>query len=98
MADNEELSKALDKATDAIKRLESELAEAQRLAADRLEQMQADRKQALGWKRDAERYRLLRRGQHWSVVNGVGDELIAELLDAAIDAAMSTQAGEKGGE
>ena len=39
-------------------------------------------------KLDAERYRLLRRGQHWSVVNGIGDTLRGEALDAAIDAAM----------
>jgi len=36
---------------------------------------------------DAERYRLVRRGQHWSVINGIGDTLRAEALDAAIDAA-----------
>lgn len=36
---------------------------------------------------DAERYRLVRRGQHWSVVNGVGDHLRAEELDSAVDAA-----------
>lgn len=35
----------------------------------------------------AERYRLLRRGQHWSVINGIGDALRDEALDAAIDAA-----------
>ena len=34
----------------------------------------------------AARYRMLRRGQHWSVINGVGDTLRAEELDAAIDA------------
>ena len=39
-------------------------------------------------RRDAERYRLLRRGQRWSVINGIGDALRAEELDAAIDAAM----------
>ena len=38
---------------------------------------------------DAARYRMLRRGQHWSVINGVGDTLRAEELDAAIDAARS---------
>lgn len=38
---------------------------------------------------DAARYRQLRRGQHWSVINGVGDTLRAEELDAAIDAARS---------
>ncbi|MGC0155539.1 hypothetical protein ACPRNU_24025 [Chromobacterium vaccinii] len=38
--------------------------------------------------RDAARYCALRRGQKWSVVNGIGDMLRAEDLDAAIDAAM----------
>ncbi|WP_053074595.1 hypothetical protein [Chromobacterium sp. LK1] len=38
--------------------------------------------------RDATRYRALRRGQKWSVVNGIGDMLRAEILDSAIDAAM----------
>ena len=39
-------------------------------------------------RRDAARYRLLRRGQHWSVIDGIGNELRAEALDAAVDAAM----------
>jgi len=39
--------------------------------------------------KDAERYRLLRRGQHWSVINGVGDTLRADQLDAAIDAELA---------
>ena len=38
---------------------------------------------------DAGRYRYLRRGQHWSIINGIGDELRAETLDAAIDAAIA---------
>jgi hypothetical protein len=37
--------------------------------------------------KDAQRYRLLRRGQQWSVINGIGDVLRADALDAAIDAA-----------
>lgn len=37
-------------------------------------------------RKDAERYRKLRRGQHWSVVNGIGDVLRADQLDAAVDA------------
>lgn len=37
--------------------------------------------------RDAERYRLLRRGQKWSVIDGTGDTLRADALDAAIDVA-----------
>jgi beta-lactamase class A len=38
-------------------------------------------------KKDAERYRELRRGQHWSVINGIGDVLRGDVLDAAIDEA-----------
>ncbi len=34
---------------------------------------------------DAERYRKIRRGQHWSVIDGIGDTLRAEALDAAVD-------------
>jgi hypothetical protein len=37
---------------------------------------------------DAARYRLLRRGQQWSVINGIGDVLRADDLDAAVDAEM----------
>ena len=37
---------------------------------------------------DAARYRLLRRGRYWSVIDGIGNDLLrAEALDAAIDAA-----------
>lgn len=42
---------------------------------------------------DAARYRLLRRGQHWSVIDGIGNDLRAEALDAAVDA--SRKQGEK---
>ena len=38
--------------------------------------------------RDAERYLDVRRGQKWSVIDGIGDTLRADDLDAAIDAAM----------
>lgn len=38
--------------------------------------------------KDAARYRQLRRGQQWSVIDGIGDALRAGDLDAAIDAAM----------
>lgn len=41
---------------------------------------------------DAERYRLLRRGQHWSVIDGIGEALRAEALDAAINAAIAKEA------
>lgn len=49
--------------------------------------------------RDAERYRIVRRGQHWSTINGIGDVVRGEALDADADAkiaALSAQAG-KGG-
>ena len=32
------------------------------------------------------RHRLLQRGQHWSVIDGIGNALRADDLDAAIDA------------
>jgi len=35
---------------------------------------------------DAERYQLLRRGQRWSVIDGIGNTLRADELDASIDA------------
>ena len=35
--------------------------------------------------KDAERYQALRRGQKWSVIDGIGDTLRAEGLDEAID-------------
>lgn len=43
---------------------------------------------------DAARYRLVRRGQHWSVIDGIGNDLRAEALDAAIDAALAAKKGE----
>ena len=43
---------------------------------------------------DAARYRLLRRGRHWSVIDGIGNDLLrAEALDAAVDAAIAAQGG-----
>lgn len=41
---------------------------------------------AAPFRKDAERYRKLRRGQHWSVINGIGEELRADELDASVDA------------
>ena len=40
---------------------------------------------------DAKRYRALRRGQAWSVIDGIGDDLRGEALDAAIDASEALQ-------
>ncbi len=46
---------------------------------------------------DAERYRLLRRGQRWSVIGGIGDTLRGDELDAAIDAARVARSQTKDG-
>lgn len=40
---------------------------------------------------DAKRYQLLRRGQKWSVIDGIGNTLRGEEMDAAIDAAIAAQ-------
>ena len=40
--------------------------------------------------KDAERYRQIRRGQHWSVIDGIGDTLRGDDLDVAIDATLKT--------
>lgn len=40
---------------------------------------------------DAQRYRLVRRGQHWSTINGIGDTLRGDALDSAIDAVIADQ-------
>lgn len=45
----------------------------------------------LGDAKDAERYQLLRRGQQWSVIDGIGDILRAERLDASIDAILASK-------
>ena len=61
----------------AFHRYHKELAKAQPAQA------RADRVQE-----DAARYRLLRRGRHWSVIDVIGNDLLrAEALDAAVDAA-----------
>jgi len=39
--------------------------------------------------KDAARYRQLRSGQKFSIVNGIGDALRAEELDTAVDAAIA---------
>lgn len=54
-------------------------------AADRIAELDAALAEA---QKDAARYALLRRGQQWSIINGIGDALRADDLDAAIDAAM----------
>jgi hypothetical protein len=44
----------------------------------------------LEMERSADRYLALRRGQHWSVVDGIGDLLRAEALDDAVDKVLSS--------
>jgi len=46
----------------------------------------------------AENYRLIRRGQHWSVVDGIGNTLRGEDLDAAVDAIRAARAARARGE
>ena len=53
-------------------------------AADTIDTLRAQLAEA---QRDAERYRSLRRGQKWSVIDWKGDALRADDLDASIDAA-----------
>ena len=50
--------------------------------------LESERRKADSVQEDAARYRLLRRGQHWSVIDAIGNDLLrAEALDAAVDAA-----------
>lgn len=44
------------------------------------------RKQVENLRKDAERYRTLRRGQHYSIINGIGDVLRGDALDTKVDA------------
>lgn len=62
------------------------MAEAERIDQEGFAKARAERAELDALRKDAERYRKLRRGQHWSVVNGAGDELRAEQLDSAVDA------------
>jgi len=48
------------------------------------ERLAEERQAAL--EKDAHRYRKLRRGNYWLVVDGVGDLLHGDALDAALDA------------
>lgn len=42
-------------------------------------------------RKDAGRYRLLRRGQHWGIINAAGDTLRNDVLDAAIDSVIAAK-------
>jgi hypothetical protein len=46
-------------------------------------------------RKDAARYQALRRGQKWSVIDGIGDTLRAEGLDEAIDTAIAKDTQEQ---
>jgi hypothetical protein len=62
------------------------------VAAQAIADFEVVKAQLAAVQKDAERYRKLRRGQNWSVTDGIGDTLKAEGLDEAIDD--STIAGE----
>ena len=64
------------------------MTEAERLDPEGFARARAERAELIAMRQDALRYRLLRRGQHWSVIDGIGDPLRADVLDAAIDAQM----------
>ena len=48
-------------------------------------EIRALERQIADLQRDAARYRRIRRGQHWSLVNGIGDVLTGEDMDKAVD-------------
>lgn len=48
-----------------------------------------------GDKEDADKYRLIRRGQHWSVIDGIGNTLRGDDLDAAVDAIRAARAAQQ---
>ena len=55
-------------------------------AKDIIRRIQRLTEEREAFRRDAERYRKIRRGQHWSVIDGLGDYLRGEALDASADA------------
>lgn len=61
-------------------------------------QNEAQKDEWLSWdakrtalEKDAARYRLVRRGQHWSVIDGIGNTLRADELDKQVDAAIAAK-------
>ena len=79
-AEKDRLTACLEKANASAEHFEREWY----LRGDELDNLRAQLAEA---QRDAERYRSLRRGQKWSVIDWKGDALRADDLDAAIDAA-----------
>ena len=51
--------------------------------------LEAQAREIEGLRKDAERYAVVRRGQHWSVIDGIGDPLTGDRLDAGIDAVIA---------
>lgn len=49
------------------------------------------RREIEGLRKDAERYAVVRRGQHWSVIDGIGDPLTGDALDAGVDAVIAAK-------
>lgn len=61
-------------------------------------QNEAQKDEWLSWEakrveleRGAARYRMVRRGQHWSVIDGIGNTLRADELDKQVDAAIAAK-------
>ena len=79
-AEKDRLTACLEKANASAENFEREWY----LRGDELDNLRAQLAEA---QRDAERYRSLRRGQKWSVIDWKGDALRADDLDASIDAA-----------
>ena len=79
-AEKDRLTACLEKANASAEHFEREWY----LRGDELDNLRAQLAEA---QRDAERYRSLRRGQKWSVIDWKGDALRADDLDASIDAA-----------
>jgi hypothetical protein len=78
-------------ATAARKRINPVFARLMRATQPQPEQVAQDREHA-------ENYRLIRRGQHWSVVDGIGNTLRGDDLDAAVDAIRAARASGQEGE
>ena len=79
-AEKDRLTTCLEKANASAEHFEREWY----LRGDELDTLRAQLAEA---QRYAERYRSLRRGQKWSVIDWKGDALRADDLDASIDAA-----------
>ncbi|MDR6768667.1 hypothetical protein J2W88_003971 [Acidovorax delafieldii] len=57
--------------------------------------MEAQAREIEGLRKDADRYAVVRRGQHWSVIDGIGDPLTGDALDAGVDAVIAAKGAVK---